>query len=183
MPGNQSRLEYSNSCSFNLQQFGRIIQQKELHDVVTSTYTTPLIEACTMKKHFFLIDDDEDELAIFMEAIREIELPTKCTYAQSSEQALDMLNYLSPDFIFVDINMPGANGFDFLRKLKEKPGLVQASLIMYSNGIDATVTEKATALGANFCIPKTENIGDLINAIKNLLETVPQTTEVNHHLQ
>jgi DNA-binding NtrC family response regulator len=127
-----------------------------------------------MKRHFFLIDDDEDELDIFMEAIRQVNIPTKCTYAQSAEQALDMLNYLAPDYIFVDINMPKANGYDCLMKIKAKPGLESSCIVMYSNGIDDKSAAKAIMLGATHCIHKTENISDLVREIRQLIETREQ---------
>ncbi|RYY11217.1 MAG: response regulator, partial [Chitinophagaceae bacterium] len=94
-----------------------------------------------------------------------------CTYAQSSEQALDMLNYLAPDYIFIDINMPKTNGYDCLAKIKAKPGLTSSCIVMYSNGIDDKAAEKATTLGASHCIQKTENISDLVTQIRELVET------------
>lgn len=38
--------------------------------------------------------------------------------ASNIETAYDLINQLKPDFIFLDIQMPGGNGFDLLRKFQ-----------------------------------------------------------------
>src|ERR1700754_3733547 len=104
-----------------------------------------------MKKHIFLIDDDEDELEIFHEALKSLPLPCKCTYAGSADHAMQMLQYLTPDLIFIDINMPKLNGFDFLAEIKKNDHLKNIPLFMYSNGIDSAIQAKAIAMGAAGC--------------------------------
>ena len=133
-----------------------------------------------MCKHFFLIDDDEDELEIFMEAISKLRIPCKCTYAQSAEQALEILNYLKPDVVFVDINMPRINGLECVKKIRAKEGHEQTHIVMYSNGINDISLEEARCWGATSCIRKTNSIADLVTAIQQVLgpnETVP---DLNH---
>lgn len=41
--------------------------------------------------------------------------------AENGEQAIDMINELLPDLIFLDIQMPGKNGFDVLKEIKHTP--------------------------------------------------------------
>ena len=124
-----------------------------------------------MCKHFFLIDDDEDELEIFMEALSKLEVPCKCTYAQSAEQALEMLNYLKPDVVFVDINLPRVNGFECVKKIRAKDGHSQTHIVMYSNGLNDISLEEARCSGATSCIKKTNSIADLVAAMHRVLES------------
>ena len=130
-----------------------------------------------MTKHFFLIDDDEDELDIFMEAISRLNFPCKCTYAQSADQALDILAYLIPDIVFIDVNMPRINGFECIKKIRSKAGHENTCLVIYSNGINEAAIENARSAGANLCIKKTNNISDLVSSIEDLVinrESVPR---------
>ncbi len=63
-----------------------------------------------MKKHILLIDDDVDELKIFNDALEELPGNFKCTYASNAYQAMDMLKFIHPHFIFIDYNLPAMNG-------------------------------------------------------------------------
>ena len=63
-------------------------------------------------KTCFLIDDDIDDQEIFGLAIKEIDYSIQCTFANDGAEALQKLsttalNFL-PDYIFLDLNMPGA---------------------------------------------------------------------------
>jgi two-component system LytT family response regulator len=71
-----------------------------------------------MKAHRALIVDDERlarrELAYLLEAHPEIEVAGE---AASLEQAVEAVNQLKPDVIFLDIQMPGASGFDLFDRV------------------------------------------------------------------
>jgi CheY-like chemotaxis protein len=109
-----------------------------------------------------LIDDDKDELSIFLEALKKIEVEDgfKCTYASSAIQALEMLKYLIPDFIFVDLNMPRMNGLELLSAIRNEKRLQAVRKILYSTSIDYACKEEAILFGAT-CIEKTSTIEKL----------------------
>src|SRR5690606_15881821 len=52
---------------------------------------------------------------------------------QHPEEALNQLKFQPPDLIFLDINMPGMDGFEFLRELSALP--VDLQVIMLSSSI------------------------------------------------
>ena len=134
-----------------------------------------------MCKHFFLIDDDEDELEIFMEALGKLQVPCKCTYAQSAEQALEILNYLKPDVVFVDINMPRVNGFECAKKIRTKTGHAETHIVMYSNGANDVSLEEARRWGATSCIKKTNSIADLVAAMQKVLDSGDPVSTLSQH--
>ncbi|WP_153825438.1 response regulator [Niastella caeni] len=41
-----------------------------------------------MKKHFFVIDDDEEDVQLILDALSTMNADLKCTWAKSGEQAL-----------------------------------------------------------------------------------------------
>lgn len=61
------------------------------------------------------------ELAHLLEAFPNIELLGE---AENAEQALQLIARLSPDLIFLDIQMPGMNGFELLEKLDTAPQVI-----------------------------------------------------------
>ncbi len=66
-------------------------------------------------KKIMLIDDDPDDQIFFRDAIQTILPNLKCELTSTCQEALRLLeNPPSPDFIFMDLNMPVMNGFDCL---------------------------------------------------------------------
>ncbi|UPT70324.1 MAG: response regulator [Flavobacterium sp. JAD_PAG50586_2] len=71
------------------------------------------------------IDDDQDDLEIFSTTIEEFKTKINCISLNCAATALKKLvsRELLPEVIFVDLNMPGMNGFEFLSEIKKRPDL------------------------------------------------------------
>ena len=69
-------------------------------------------------KKILLIDDEESIHILYREELEE--LGYEVHSAMSGEEALKILPTLNPDLVILDIQMPGMNGIDVLRKLKEQ---------------------------------------------------------------
>jgi two-component system LytT family response regulator len=72
----------------------------------------------------WLIDDEAlavKRLSRMLEATGRVEVAGAST---DPEEALRQVNENAPDAIFLDIEMPGCNGFEFLRRLETRPGVV-----------------------------------------------------------
>jgi CheY-like chemotaxis protein len=123
-----------------------------------------------MHKHFFLIDDDPDELDIFSEALREVDAGCTCTWADSPFSALVKLQTETPDIIFLDINMPRMDGFECLQEIRKLDNLAHIPVILYSNGINDEACKKAIRLGAAGCVRKAADIPKLTQIIKRVMK-------------
>ena len=101
-----------------------------------------------MKKRLnciMLIDDDEDDNYFHQIILRKMDIAHHVQVAQTGPEALDYLEKENavPDIIFLDINMPGMNGWDFLdeyKKLKQKTTVI---IIMLTTSISPADQEKA----------------------------------------
>ncbi len=68
-----------------------------------------------------IIDDEKlarDLLKEFLESFEQIEILTEC--AKGSE-AVEKIDKLKPDLIFLDVQMPGMTGFDVLEEIDHEP--------------------------------------------------------------
>jgi CheY-like chemotaxis protein len=122
-----------------------------------------------MYKKILLIDDDEDEQFFFMEALKEIDGPIKFFFAANSDEGIRMLEFLSPDIVFIDINMPAINGLECLELIRNNKNVKEVRTIIYSTGVDDNIRDKAKKKGAIACIKKQGSIHDLANMIRSLL--------------
>jgi CheY-like chemotaxis protein len=82
-----------------------------------------------------------------------------------------LLKHFRPDVIFLDMNMPGKNGIDSLKKIKEIPDLKNARLYMYSSASYAHEEKEALELGALRWIKKPNNFAAYARLFQELFET------------
>ncbi len=78
-----------------------------------------------MKAFKTIIIDDErlarEELKSLLKDYHEIEIVDE---AKNAHEGIEKINTLQPDLIFVDINMPGMNGFEMLKQLEDIPRVI-----------------------------------------------------------
>lgn len=71
-----------------------------------------------------IIDDERlarEELKNLLKVFPEIDIVGE---AKNPEEAIDLINDLKPELIFLDIQMPGMSGFEMLKKLVDIPKVV-----------------------------------------------------------
>jgi CheY-like chemotaxis protein len=117
-----------------------------------------------------MIDDDIDDQEIFREVLHEIDPLIICLQPSNAKIALSRLleDNQRPDFIFLDINMPIMNGFEFLEELMMHERLNSIPVVMYTTSTHKAQQEKAKMLGASDFITKPSDL----NLLKATLETV-----------
>ena len=92
-----------------------------------------------------LVDDDEDDRKLFCEAVGEVDKAIKCIEAVDGQEALLYLSDAAnpvPDFIFLDLRMPGLSGQQCLEEIKKDARLASVPVIVYTTSRD--VKESAT---------------------------------------
>src|ERR1051325_7487517 len=86
-----------------------------------------------------LIDDDADDQDVFLLALEAVDKSIRCHIANDGVEALQMLSVgkgFSPDYIFLDLNMPRMNGKQCLGQIKKIDCLRNIPVIIYSTTAD-----------------------------------------------
>ena len=100
-------------------------------------------------KRILLADDDEDDCDFFREALGETTIKADLSMVHDGVQ---LMNYLEnndlknfPDVIFLDLNMPGMDGWDFLEEYQGLPTefLQKCKLYILSSSIDPSDKSKS----------------------------------------
>lgn len=114
------------------------------------------------------IDDDADDLSIFGEALSFINGKIDFICYASGKEALGRLKAgdLSPDVIFLDLNMPELNGFEILQELRKDKDFSSVPVIIFSTTKTHSNSQKALMLGANDFIQKPNSYAALCDLLR-----------------
>ena len=90
-----------------------------------------MMNATTEK--ILLIDDDEDDQLFFQEVVLELNPVISCEVAEDGLLGLDLLKTgFIPDLIFLDLNMPSMNGFDFLQHFRKESHWQKIPVVIFT---------------------------------------------------
>ncbi len=131
-----------------------------------------------MNKKILLIEDDD-----FIREMYTSEL-TKNGFEVSAcpngEKGLETLKMNQFDLLLLDIMLPGINGLEVLKQLRQDPKTKELKVILLTNLGQETIIKQGFALGIiGFLIKSAYNPDQIINEIKGFLDgTNPSTAPI-----
>ncbi len=125
-----------------------------------------------MKNRVLVIDDDSDDRMFLRQAINELFPNMECISLDNGKDALKFIdeNPPPPSYIFLDLNMPYLNGFEFLKEFKKEKGNDQTSVYVYSTSSNTSDREKAKSLGADDYIIKYADSNSLKKKLRDVIK-------------
>lgn len=137
-------------------------------------------------KNILIVDDSKTSRVQLSKLLRDYNL--QISTAESAEEAIDYLQQRQPDAIFLDHTMPGMDGLQALKIIKENPGTSLIPVAMYTSKDDQGYADQVRAFGAVDILfkPPTPNsvsgvFGKLdqafLSASANVAELVQQQAE------
>ena len=115
-----------------------------------------------------LIDDSEDIVSMMATLLGK--LGANVTAAQSSQEALKILEQLIPDVIVSDLEMPGEDGIEFIHKVRIQPKLRHVPAIALTAHAREEDAERALESGYQLHLAKPVHTSELVNAIKRVMQ-------------
>jgi CheY-like chemotaxis protein len=135
------------------------------------------------RKVIMIVDDDPDDINLFIDAIEEIYPEATCIKAKHGMDALRQLNQndIVPDYIFLDLNMPRMNGLDCLGEIKKSVRLKNIPVVIYSTSRNETDIIETKRLGAAFFLTKPTSYMDLNEALSIIIfDKAIQDSNLSH---
>jgi FixJ family two-component response regulator len=111
------------------------------------------MESVSDKICVLVVEDDELDRLIIGKALKGTTLCSEIVFAEDAEGALNAMEKKNYDCIFLDYNLPGANGLQLLKKMRES-GINTPVIIITSQGDDRVAVELMKSGAADY-IPKT----------------------------
>lgn len=122
-------------------------------------------------KTVLLVDDSPTILMSVSGVLERHNLQAKT--AKSAEEAVSLLDGgLKPDLIISDLNMPGMNGIDFVKKARGMTGLRFTPILMLTTESQQDKRDAARAAGATGWLVKPVQGDQLMQVIRKVLPGV-----------
>jgi CheY-like chemotaxis protein len=131
--------------------------------------STPVfaVESAPMSaKRALIVDDSRSARVILSRMLETYGLTVDAS--ESGEQAIEYLRSNHPDVIFMDHLMPGMDGFEALRAIKNVPESAGIPILMYTSQEGDLYASQARALGAVGVVPKTVKQVDVMRVLYQL---------------
>lgn len=121
-------------------------------------------------KSIILADDDRDDHEFFRDALTQIKPNINLTTVENGEELLSLLKHYIPDFIFLDLDMPGKNGLECLTEIRNNAALKNIPVVIFSSTSRPANIDTAYEMGADLFFIKPSNYNDLVSSINAILQ-------------
>ena len=115
-----------------------------------------------------LIVDDDERVREYVRVNLEMEGYT-VREAGSAEEGLQVLEEVSPSLVLLDVMMPEVDGWEMLRRLRERHGIDAIPVVMFSGKIDEEAAGEAAERGAQGFLGKPFDPQRLVEHARQLL--------------
>jgi DNA-binding response OmpR family regulator len=117
-----------------------------------------------------IADDDRDDSLFLLSVLLSMSRELTVISVPNGEKLINILETVTPHFIFLDINMPKKNGFDALKHIRSTKGSDQPTVIMCSTSGSANDIIRSQELGADMYITKPTSMKNFSKMIEDIFE-------------
>jgi CheY-like chemotaxis protein len=129
-----------------------------------------------------LVEDDDDDIEIFKEVLKELDIPNQFISFKRPDNAYHFLekNHEQPFIIISDMNLPGMSGLEFKNKLDANENLKKKSIpfIFYSTSAEK---KYITTAYLNLTVQGYFRKADNLKGIKNQLRIIFEYWKICQH--
>lgn len=120
-----------------------------------------------MQRKVLLVDDARPLLELLSVVLQKLDF--EVLTAENGERALVLVEKERPDVVLLDIFMPGLDGFQVCRRIKENKNF-QVKVVLCTGEVDAVNNAEARKSGADGFAIKTGDYEDILQKIQETLK-------------
>ena len=114
-----------------------------------------------------IIDDNRTTADALKQMLDVLGFPARVAYGSSPAMSVLRSGFM-PQFVCLDINMPGVDGTEILAYLRREPHLIPVPVVVITSDDQPETRRKVMKLGANVLIIKPATIDALEEALKKV---------------
>jgi CheY-like chemotaxis protein len=140
-----------------------------------------------LSRPVLIIDDDPDSIELAKHALKRARIPNPVISLSEGRHAIAYLKQCiqgeaeMPVFVFLDLNMPGIDGFHVLDWLRHQPELRHLITVVLSTSSAKRDVERAFELGADAYLPKFPPVAE-IKTVFQLANAMMSVEELERQL-
>ncbi|MDB5231032.1 MAG: response regulator [Chitinophagaceae bacterium] len=119
------------------------------------------------KNLVFIVDDDPDDREAIRDAFRENKHDHEFVFMENGNKLFDVLStqfsQTYPAIILLDLNMPGKNGKEILKEIKEDATLRKIPVVIITTSSSEKDRDISYELGANCFVTKPDSYKELLH--------------------
>ena len=125
-----------------------------------------------------LVEDSRMDVELTLDAFREARLANRIEVAENGRKALDYLfgsgdyadrdRYPLPDLILLDLKMPGMDGFEVLRRIKEAPLVRRIPTVILTSSREEGDRALSYDTGANSYLVKPVSFAGFVEVVREI---------------
>ena len=123
-------------------------------------------------RNLVLVEDNADDVELMMRAFRADGNRCEIRVARDGIEAIDLLlgstDTSPPAVVLLDLKLPGADGFDVLRRIRGDPRTRSLPVVILTSSTEPDDLIKAYWLGANSYVRKPMSFRELIDTARQI---------------
>lgn len=119
------------------------------------------------KEKILVVDDNVENCSMMADLL--IQWGYRVEEAHQGREVLELVKRFKPDLILLDVMLPGMNGFEICKRIKQSPETENIAVIMLTVLDDAEDRTRGIAVGADLFISRPVNYKELHRQIESVL--------------
>ncbi len=127
----------------------------------------------TEPKHILLVEDNSDDEALTLRALRQSDVPNVIRVARDGAEAMELLlgqgaSPRLPDLVLLDLKLPKMSGLEVLQKIRENATTSRLPVVVLTSSDEDKDIIESYNFGANSYIRKPVDFDEFIDAVRQL---------------
>lgn len=130
--------------------------------ISNNQYTKPI-------SNILLAEDNLEHCFFFKKALYQVAPEIKFSAVHDGDVLMSLLKDLTPDLIFLDLNMPCKNGIECIKDIREDKAYDELPIVVFTISNQVNAIQTAYGFGANLYFVKPSDLSQLASSLQQII--------------